>query len=79
MASGGDDAYYVISFISYAQPDRQSSFFRFAQLLALTTARLFEARPHWGKVCPSPWIQNILAATINTSFSKTDATSGSGV
>jgi FAD/FMN-containing dehydrogenase len=53
MASG-DEAAYALSFISYARPDGRDGFFRFAQALAESTAALFDARPHWGKVCPLP-------------------------
>lgn len=51
MASG-DEVRYALSFISYAHPKRRDDFFRFANLLARTTAILFEARPHWGKLVP---------------------------
>lgn len=52
MASGGTEPHYAISFISYARPDERESFFAFAEVLCHTTAALFDARPHWGKVCP---------------------------
>ncbi len=52
MASGTGEPYYALSFISYAHPTRRDSFFRFAEILASTMATLFDARPHWGKVCP---------------------------
>lgn len=54
MSSGGDEAYYAISFISYALPHRRAGFYRFAEVLARTMAHLFNARPHWGKYCPLP-------------------------
>ncbi len=54
MASGTDEPYYALSFISYADPARRGSFFRFSEILAGTMATLFDARPHWGKVCPLP-------------------------
>jgi FAD/FMN-containing dehydrogenase len=53
MASG-DVPYYALSFISYARPSRRDAYFRFAKALAGTMAALFDARPHWGKVCPLP-------------------------
>jgi FAD/FMN-containing dehydrogenase len=52
MASGPDAASYAISFISYARPADRAGFLAFARFLALSAARLFAARPHWGKVCP---------------------------
>lgn len=52
MTSGADEPYYALSFISYRHPSRRDGFFRFADFLASTTASLFDARPHWGKVCP---------------------------
>lgn len=51
MASG-EEPYYAVSFISYARPHERDGFFAFADVLARTTATLFESRPHWGKVCP---------------------------
>jgi len=50
--SAGDEPYYAVSFISYARPSQRGRFFQFAEALAGTMAALFEARPHWGKVCP---------------------------
>jgi L-gulono-1,4-lactone dehydrogenase len=52
MSSGGDEPYYALSFISYARPTAREGFFRFAEFLATSMAALFDARPHWGKVCP---------------------------
>ena len=52
MASGGDEPYYALSFISYHRCLEREGFFAFADVLARTTMRLFHARPHWGKVCP---------------------------
>jgi xylitol oxidase len=52
MASGGDEPRYALSFISYARPSQRAGFFQFAQLTAQTLAALYNARPHWGKVCP---------------------------
>lgn len=51
MASG-DEAWYALSFISYASPDKRGGFFDFAAVLAETMDPLFAARPHWGKYCP---------------------------
>ncbi len=52
MASGNDQPYYAVSFISYQQVDELDAFFQFAQFVARATAKLFSARPHWGKLCP---------------------------
>jgi hypothetical protein len=52
MASGGEEPHYAISFISYALPQERQGFFRFADLLARSMGFLFDARCHWGKVCP---------------------------
>jgi hypothetical protein len=52
MASGGEESHYALSFISYARPDERESFFAFAEVLCHTMAALFDARPHWEKVCP---------------------------
>jgi FAD/FMN-containing dehydrogenase len=52
MASGGEEPWYAISFISYARPDEREGFIRFARFLARSMAALFGGRPHWGKVCP---------------------------
>lgn len=52
MASGSEESYYAISFISYDRPSERAAFFAFADLLLATTSRLWNARPHWGKYCP---------------------------
>lgn len=52
MASGADQDFYSVSFNSYARPERRQGFDRFAEVLTHSTAHLFQARPHWGKVCP---------------------------
>src|SRR5262249_8609740 len=43
---------YALSFISYARCSRRDGFLRFASALAQTMAAIFDARPHWGKICP---------------------------
>jgi len=50
--AAGDETWYALSFISYAHPSERDGFDRFAAALARAMAALFEARPHWGKVCP---------------------------
>lgn len=52
MAEGGGETHYAISFITYSRPKRRAGFFKFADVLARTMAARFDARPHWGKVCP---------------------------
>lgn len=52
MASSDDESYYALSFVAFCRPAEREGFFAFADFLARSTARLFGARPHWGKVCP---------------------------
>ena len=52
MASGGEQDWYALSFISYANPARRAGFFLFSNFMAQSMSQLFHARPHWGKVCP---------------------------
>ena len=52
MASGPSEDWYAISLISYEHPTKRAGFFRFAKFMAQSMARLFSARPHWGKYCP---------------------------
>jgi FAD/FMN-containing dehydrogenase len=54
MASGGDEPWYAVSFISYGHADRRDGFFQCADLLVRLTGELFDARPHWGKYCQLP-------------------------
>jgi hypothetical protein len=49
---GPEEDSYALSFISYQRPDDRAGFDGFAQLLSDAMTRLFDARPHWGKVCP---------------------------
>jgi L-gulono-1,4-lactone dehydrogenase len=51
--SDDDEAWYAVSFISYASPDKRSGFFQFASAITHLSIRLFSARPHWGKHYPS--------------------------
>lgn len=48
--SVGDEPVYAVSFITYAEP--RSDFLAMAAFLARSMARLFDARPHWGKWFP---------------------------
>ncbi|MDE0575305.1 MAG: hypothetical protein OSB32_06980, partial [Candidatus Poseidoniales archaeon] len=52
MASGGNQDWYAVSFISYARPKRRAGFSLFASFMARSMSQLFQARPHWGKICP---------------------------
>ena len=52
MASGGNQDWYAVSFISYARPTRRAGFSLFARFMARSMSQLFQARPHWGKICP---------------------------
>src|SRR5262245_16900562 len=54
MASGGDEPYCALSFISYAHPSTRDGYFEFARALASAIAAQFDGRPHWGKFCPLP-------------------------
>ncbi len=52
MTSGGTEDWYSISLITY-QPERlRSGFFSAMGFIAPAMARLFDARPHWGKHNP---------------------------
>jgi hypothetical protein len=51
MASGQESAYYAISFISYAWPAKRQTFLDLSEFLTHSMAILFNARPHWGKIC----------------------------
>jgi hypothetical protein len=52
MSSDSDEPYYAISFISYEALAKRTGFQRFVEFLVDSMVALFEARPHWGKVCP---------------------------
>ena len=52
MASGGDQDWYAVSFISYAKPSRRAGFDLFSRFMARSMSQLFQARPHWGKISP---------------------------
>ena len=61
MTSGGEEARYAISLISYARQGDRGPFVRLAELLTVSMGGLFQARPHWGKVCP---VDRALAASL---------------
>jgi hypothetical protein len=50
MASGNDDAWYSLSFITLQEP--RDAFYGLADFLAESMTRLFRARLHWGKYFP---------------------------
>jgi hypothetical protein len=52
MASGDDQDCYSLSFNCYTCPSELQAFNRFCEVLTRAMANLFEARPHWGKICP---------------------------
>ena len=52
MASGGNQDWYAVSFISYAKPAQRAGFSLFSSFMARSMSQLFQARPHWGKICP---------------------------
>jgi hypothetical protein len=49
-ASSTEEPYYAVSFITYVEP--RAPFRALADFLGRSMARLFGARPHWGKYCP---------------------------
>jgi hypothetical protein len=50
MSSGSEDCWYSLSFITYSHP--REPFYHMARFLAVSMARLFGARMHWGKWFP---------------------------
>lgn len=50
MSAGEEPWWYSISFITYVQP--REPFFKLGAFLARNMAKLFGARPHWGKWFP---------------------------
>ncbi|MFO0942832.1 MAG: D-arabinono-1,4-lactone oxidase [Pirellulales bacterium] len=52
MTSGGDQDWYSISLISYHHVSDRVGFFKAMNFIAKAMARLFAARPHWGKHIP---------------------------
>lgn len=51
--SEDDEAWYAVSFISYASIDQRQGFLQFASVINRLAKHLFSARPHWGKYYPS--------------------------
>jgi L-gulono-1,4-lactone dehydrogenase len=52
MTAGASEPYYAISFISYARVHDRKGFMSFSRVASTLLAAKFDARPHWGKVCP---------------------------
>ena len=52
MASGEDQDWYSVSFISYVKPKHRAGFDLFSKFMARSMSKLFGARPHWGKISP---------------------------
>lgn len=52
MTSGGNQDWYSISLISYDGIGRRDGFLQVVAFLSRAMARLFGARPHWGKHVP---------------------------
>ena len=52
MTSGGTEDWYSISLISYQSKSHRAGFLATVNFVTRATARLFGARPHWGKVVP---------------------------
>lgn len=51
-ASGTDEPWHSVSFVTFTAPQAREGFFRFAKTITACGVRLFQARPHWGKYCP---------------------------
>ncbi|KAA5545448.1 FAD-binding protein [Roseiconus nitratireducens] len=51
---GPSPAWYAITLTNYQRHGRRIGFERVASYLAKEMARRFDARPHWGKLCPLP-------------------------
>lgn len=52
MSADCEEDVYAISLISYLAPKEREGFDQFARLVCDLMIERFEARPHWGKVCP---------------------------
>ncbi len=48
----GNEPYYSVSFFTYLAPESRIHFWEYARVMALVLARLYGARPHWGKYFP---------------------------
>ena len=52
MTAGAPEPSYALSFISYARTTDRQGFLAFAEFMTQAMGVLFDARPHWGKICP---------------------------
>ena len=61
MTSSANESYYSVSFFTYLQPDKRAKFYDFAEFLARSSRRLYDARLHWGKYYPlkNPEIESL--------------------
>jgi FAD binding domain/D-arabinono-1,4-lactone oxidase len=50
----GDEAWYSITLTNYDRGHRRKRFEEIASFLCISMQCLFDARPHWGKLCPLP-------------------------
>ena len=50
----GDEAWYSITLTNYDRGQRRKRFEELASFLCISMKYLFDARPHWGKLCPLP-------------------------
>jgi hypothetical protein len=48
----GDQAWYSITLTNYDRGQRRKRFEELASFLCISMKCLFDARPHWGKLCP---------------------------
>jgi hypothetical protein len=54
VASPSTHAWYSITLTNYHRGRARNDFENLAEFLAACMSQLFEARPHWGKLCPIP-------------------------
>ena len=54
MTAMSAEPQYALSFISYARANERDGFLDFARIICIAMAAKFDARPHWGKICPLP-------------------------
>lgn len=49
-----DEAWYSITLTNYQRGAAREPFYELARFLTISMAHHFDARPHWGKLCPLP-------------------------
>ena len=52
MTGGSTEPHYAVSFISYARLNDREGFRAFAEIMTRAMGAMYDARPHWGKICP---------------------------